>query len=357
MSDLKLDFPGLLKEKMKSGNVRYRVRLEGNPRKRVNLLVTPDHPDFQEFYLAARRGIQLKPESTPVERSVRGSIAWLIYKYMEHLEGRVHAGLSSPMTLKKKGLLLKKLRGTCGEYSSDIPTSEVIKIRDAMKDTPAFADSMVEAIRVMYRWAVERGICDVNPAIGVSKIDKGNGGAIPWTQDDLRQYKKFHPFGTNAYLCLTLFMFTACRIGDALFLGRNNEFERHGIRGIGWQPSKKGSAYVKIPMLPPLYKATRAMKVQGDRYLLTGDGQPFRSPDALGQRFRKWCREAGLENRSSHGIRKAAGHLLAQEGCTQYQIMCIHGHTEAKTSEVYTKGIERWKMAADAMQTFRKIEW
>ena len=180
---------------------------------------------------------------------------------------------------------------------------------------------------------------------------------MPWTIDDLRRYRDHHPPGTPAYLCLTLFMFTACRISDAVVLGRANEFKRNGVRTLKWQPSKKGSAPVEIPMLPPLYKATRTSVVQGRTYLLTAHGRPFRSPDALGQKFRKWCREAGLEGRSSHGIRKAAGNLLAEEGCTQYQIMSVHGHTQAKTSEVYTKGVERWKLAAEAMRVLEAMDW
>ena len=79
--------------------------------------------------------------------------------------------------------------------------------------------------------------------------------------------------------------------------------------------------------------------------------------EVLRNRFRKWCDAAGLEGLSSHGVRKAAGHLLAQNGCSQHPIMAIHGHTEAKTSEVYTKGFERWTLAADAMRTLEDMEW
>jgi len=64
-----------------------------------------------------------------------------------------------------------------------------------------------------------------------------------------------------------------------------------------------------------------------------------------------------LPNRSSHGIRKAAGHLLAQQGYSQYQIMTIHGHTQAQTSEIYTKGVERWKMANEAMMRLEGMDW
>ncbi len=110
-------------------------------------------------------------------------------------------------------------------------------------------------------------------------------------------------------------------------------------------------------MLPPLYRATRSIKIAGETYLLNSKGKPFATPDSLGQMFRRWCREAGLADRSSHGIRKAAGHLLAQEGCSQYQIMTVHRHTQAKTSEIYTKGVERWRMARDAMAALEALDW
>ena len=97
--------------------------------------------------------------------------------------------------------------------------------------------------------------------------------------------------------------------------------------------------------------------IVGPTYLLNEKGVPFGSPEVLRNRFRKWCDTAGLEGLSSHGVRKAAGHLLAQNGCSQHQIMAIHGHTEAKTSEVYTKGVERWTLAADAMRTLEDMEW
>lgn len=96
--------------------------------------------------------------------------------------------------------------------------------------------------------------------------------------------------------------------------------------------------FAKTPMEP---MARRAAKVQGETYLLNAKGVPFSTPDSLGAMFRRWCNDAGLDKRSAHGVRKAAGHLLAQEGCSQYQIMTIHGHTQAQTSEVYTRGAER----------------
>lgn len=81
-------------------------------------------------------------------------------------------------------------------------------------------------------------------------------------------------------------------------------------------------------MLPPLLKAARAQKVQGATYLLTAAGKPFSTAESLRNRVQKWCAAAGIEGKSSHGIRKAAAELLAEAGCTQHQIMALMVGTE-----------------------------
>lgn len=70
-----------------------------------------------------------------------------------------------------------------------------------------------------------------------------------------------------------------------------------------------------------------------------------------------WCRDAGLTGLSSHGIRKAAGHLMALHGATQYEIMAVHGHANASSSEVYTKGVERQRLAERANSRLASIDW
>jgi integrase len=111
-------------------------------------------------------------------------------------------------------------------------------------------------------------------------------------------------------------------------------------------------------MLPPLLKATRAATLQHPRaYLLTEHGQPFASSAAFSNRFRAWCDDAGLNHLSSHGIRKAAGELMAMHGATQYQIMAVHGHSSAKTSEVYTRGASRANLGAQGITLLAAMDW
>lgn len=354
---MKIDYPGLVVERLPSGNERYRVRQAGDPSKRVRIHVSPDHADFLEHYSAARAGIMTKAEDRP--QAIPNTVSWLIRKYLDAYEILVETGQQSPKTLKKKrGIFKKILKGEWANKRLNIPRQKIVEYQMSMARTPAAADDMVKAVRSMYNWAIDPAkICEVNPAMGIPNIDKGKGGAKPWTVADLQKFKKYHPPGTTPYLVLTILMFTACRIGDAALLGRDNEFTRQGVKGIGWQPTKKNSPFVEIPMIPPLYKATRLSNVIGPTYLLTWFGKPFATSESLGQSFIRWCKEAGLQNRSAHGIRKAAGHLLAVEGCTQYQIMAIHGHAQAQTSEIYTKGVERWGLATDAMKKLEGMEW
>lgn len=368
MVEMKLKYPGLIRDVLPSGNLRWLVRVEGNPRKRITLMVGPDHPQFHEAYAAARVGVSLRPTKTPVERAEPGTVGWLVDSYIGHLDRLIAAGQASPLTMKQRKPFAEELKAhtstsprSYGRAYRDlpmaIPQEELARFMDSFIATPGKAINMRKFLRAMFKWAVQRKYCTSNPAAGLEVDYKSQGGATPWTLADLEKFRACHPKGTQAHLTLSLFMFTACRIGDAITLGRANEIKLNGEPWLGWQPEKKGSSYVEIPILPPLLSAIRSQSVIGPTYLLTGYGKPFRSPEGLRNRLKKWCTEAGIPDRSSHGIRKAAGHLLSINGASQYEIMAVHGHANASTSEVYTRGVERQRLAASAASKLAGMDW
>ena len=354
---MKIELPGLLRERMPNGKFRYRVRVEGNPKRRIRIPISPNHRDFMEYYHAGRAGIVATIDARPEERAIPKSIAWLTYKHQAYLEGRVKNGLSSPHTLKKRRFLLRQLRDECGEYPMLMPTAAIVQYRDKLSDRPAWADSMVEAIRGMFRWAVETGLIDHNPALDIGRIDPGGDGAEPWTKVQLQAFRSFYPEGTQQHLVLTLLLFTAARISDVILLGADNEVMRNDVAHLRWQPIKKGSAEVDIPMTAALLRATRPVSIAGQPYLLTNRGKPYSTPDSLGGLFRRWCRDAGLSGLSAHGVRKSVGEILAEEHCSQYEIMAVHGHREARTSEIYTKRVQRQILATNAASKLDRLEW
>ena len=360
---MSVKLPGLWEEKNRNGSLRYRVRKEGDKSVKVSLPVGPDDPDFLHHYYAAREGRTW--DAAPEHDEVQRSLDWLTARHLKFLEDMVAANQMSAATLKQRRSILTRLcdftdpsGGRYGSFDMDAPTAAFIAVRDAWASRPGAADNLIKTVRAVYSWAMERDEIGYNPAVGIAPINKNpKGGATPWTPNDLRAFKAAHPKGTTAHLWLTIQAFTACRIGDALWIGRQQEKTIDGKLWLEFQPRKKGSAFVSIPMLPPLVEATRASKVVGPSYILNDKGLPFTSVEALRVRVQRWCKAAGLDNRSSHGVRKAMAELMAEAGSSQHQIMAVMAHTQARTSEVYTKGVQRRGLAAEGLHSLAALDW
>lgn len=346
---VRVNFPGLLEERLPSGAVRYRVRPEGVKAKRIRIHCAPGDPDFQRQYLAARRGEQPEPMKAASDYAKPKSIGWLVNLYLEFLSSRVKAGTMSHKTLKKKRNLLSRLV-LRPDREMAIPREKLLEMQDAMASTPAQADAFIEAVGVMYDWALERRHVASNPARGIKKVYEKGDGATPWKAADVRSFFATHRPGSKAHVAMSVLLWTGCRIEDLTVLGRAHECLIDGVEAIRWAPLKKGSTEVSIPLLPPLKAATRAPTVQGATYVLGRGGKPFASGDSMSAMFKRWCRDARLDHLSAHGVRKGLAELLAEMGCSQYEIMAILGHSEAKTSEVYTRRVERWKLARSAIE-------
>ncbi|WP_246683430.1 tyrosine-type recombinase/integrase [Mesorhizobium sp. B2-1-3A] len=346
---MKVDYAGLIEESLPSGNKRYRVRVEGNPKKRIPIHCGPGHDDFQRQYLAARRGEKSEPLKVASDYAKPKSIGWLVNTYFEYLTARVKAGTTSHKTLKKKRNLLNRLLAKPDRVML-IPQEKLMEMHDAMGATPAQADAFIEAVAVFYDWAIKRKHLKTNPARGIDPIYTKGDGATPWKAADVRAFFAKHKMGSKAHVAMSGLLWTGCRIEDLTILGRGYECVIEGIEALRWTPLKKGSSEVSIPLLAPLKAATRAPKVQGATYVLGRGGKPYSSGDSMSAMFKRWCQDAGLGHLSAHGVRKGLAELLAELGCTQYEIMAILGHSEAKTSEVYTRRVERWKLARQAIE-------
>jgi integrase len=343
MADMMHRYPGLYRDK---GG--YVVRAEGNPRrkKRLPAGVGPDHPDFLRLYHAARAG---QPAEATAPAPVRHSLDWLVAQYLAALEAECAAGNKHPLTLKQRRGFLRRFADMeaeghrHGSRHMAAPRSAVIGLRDAMQTAPHAANNAVKAVRAMYAWAIERDMVKDNPAAGVRRIGGQHTGATAWSAADIAQYRERHHTGSTARLALELLLYTGCRRGDVIRLGRHNE--RGGK--LEWQPAKRGSAPVSLP-LAPIEPMLRAIPVIGPAYLLTEWGRPFASPDSFARRFDKWCAQAGLTGRSAHGVRKALAGMARESGVPTEYLMALLGHTEARTTEIYAKGADRADMAAKA---------
>ncbi|MCZ6840267.1 MAG: site-specific integrase, partial [Alphaproteobacteria bacterium] len=112
---------------------------------------------------------------------------------------------------------------------------------------------------------------------------------------------------------------------------------------------KNNPKHREIPILPPLRAELDASPSGHLAYLVTEYGRPYASPNALGHRFKSWCRQAGLPHCSAHGLRKAGATFAAEQGATEHQLMAIYGWNSPKQAARYTEAANRKQLAADAM--------
>lgn len=340
----------------RGGRTLHRVRVEGQKRKRVTIPVGPDHPDFWPHYYAARAGREL-PAPAKTGKPPGKTLRKMVDGYLDWLKRQAEAGNMSLMTWRQRRSLLLRVcdmpddggARTMGEYSPDMPPAAMLHIQDQWGAKTAQADASMKALRAAYRWGIPRGWAPADPASAVVNVHSEKGGAVPWTSEDMAQFLARHPEGTMPRLWLLLAAFTGARLEDLSRLGRRHEVQRAGMTWLEWHPAKKGSAPVSLPMAPQLFEATRAMPVVGQAYLLLPSGRPWAGAPSLGNYVRRWTTAAGLERRSSHGLRKALGGLLATAGASEHQIMAVLAHTSPKTAAKYTRSANRAGMAAAAM--------
>jgi len=84
-------------------------------------------------------------------------------------------------------------------------------------------------------------------------------------------------------------------------------------------------------------------------YLVTEWGRPYASPKAFANRFKSWCRQAGLPHCTAHGLRKAGATRAANNHATEYQLMAMYGWDSPKQAALYTRKANRKRLAAEAM--------
>ncbi|WP_323766225.1 site-specific integrase [Marinovum sp.] len=370
------EFPGLCEEKTAAGSVRWRVRVEGEKRRKITIPVGPEHPDFQAHYEAARFGEKLK--ISPDARPVSGSLDELRERYVKWMEVQVQAGNLSQKTLesRERGLrqacdcLTPNGKARMGAVKASMPASAFSHIRDSFGAKTGAAATCLKALRAAYSWGEERGFPVGSPVFKLSNPHVSKGGAVPWTKEERKKFLDHHGPGTMARRWFLLASDTAGRIGDMHTLGPKNSQFRADQQVLSWQPSKKGSQPVEVPMSAELMMELAGLPDDAPAFLFTDNGKPFASSGSLDNRVRKWIIAAGLctveldaagkevkkATRSQHGLRKARAEEIAEQGGSVYEVMALLSHSDIKTAEIYTKKYERAALAKQAADRRRNLD-
>jgi integrase len=269
-----------------------------------------------------------------------GTLEWLIDRYRETTSWKTF----SPATRRQReNIFVNVIKSGGRSPYCEITKANIVAGRDRRAATPAQARNFLDAMRGLFKWALEAGLVSLNPAEGIKNPPRPKGdGFRPWTEADVAAYEERWPIGTRQRVWLDVLLYTGLRRGDAVRLGR-----QHVREGIAMIKTEKTGTAVALPILPVLAK-TLAVGPCGDLTFIAGaSGRPF-TKESFGNEFREACRTAGVAG-SAHGVRKIAATRAANAGATVPQLEAIFGWQGGAMASLYTRSADRQRLAVESM--------
>lgn len=327
------------------GNVRTYFRRKGQSK--IRLPGLPGSKEFMEAYQSALQSIG--GDASKKKGVARGSFRHLCIGYYSSPAFRQ---LDKSTQQWRRRALDEIAQKNGHKPVAYLQSTHIRKMRDEKAEFPSASQARLKALRALFRWAVEAGEAQHDPTRDVRALPINSEGHHTWSEDEIAQFEKRHPLGSNARMAMALMLYTAGRREDAVRLGpqhvRDNRIRFRQAKNEHVKPID-----VNIPIHEELAKVIEASKSGHLTFLVTAYGRPF-SPAGFGNRFREWCNEAGLPQCSAHGLRKAASVRLAEAGATPHEIMSITGHRSLEEVERYTRAAQRSKLADAGMARLKK---
>jgi integrase len=325
------------------GTVRYYFRRPGC--KNVRLPGTPGSAEFMQAYQAALAG-----ESVAVERVGLGKASGTVAATVRNYLGSAVFAALAPDTKRVRRNYLERFAEEHGDKNIKLLQREHVKaIINAKGATPGASRNLLAAIAVLMTFAVDSGLREDNPTIGIKRPRLSSGGFPAWSEDDIAAYETQHPIGTQARLALALLLYTGQRRADIIKMGR-----QHVRNGVITVRQQKTGTLLSLPIHSELQAVLDATPSQNLTYLTTSEGKPF-TPSAFSHWFQLRCDEAGVpKRRTAHGLRKAACRRLAEAGCSASIIASISGHKTLDEVSRYTKDADQLHMARQVMEAITR---
>jgi integrase len=346
---MKIKLKYVVEDVDRHGNVRVYFRRKGELK--VRLPGLPGTTEFMDAYRQAVAGQALAQVSgSSVGRKPGVStMRWLVETYY----GSAEFKRLDARTQRVRRLVLDRFCVADGNgakpYRQLLPR-HIRRFRDDRADRPEAANSLVKYLRQVFAVAVSNDLMDRNPAREVPYLQSGSTGFHSWAIEEVKQFEERHPIGCKARLAMALLLYTGQRRSDVVEMGAQHVHDGW-LRFTQVKNRSRRPVTMEIPIIPALQAIIDVTPSDGKSFLATAAGLPF-TANGFGNRFRKWCNEAGLPHCSAHGLRKAAAARLAEIGCTEHEIMAVTGHKSLKEVSRYTRAARQKVLAASGMAKF-----
>lgn len=322
--------------KDRHGHVRYYLRKPGLPR-----VALPGLPYSVEFMAAYHAGLAGKREPAGATRTQAGTISALAVAYYSSAD---YAGLAK-VTKATYRNVLERFRAEHGDKPAGLlQRKHVLGFVDAKAATPAAANALLKMLRILMRFALDRGMRADDPTLGIRRLRYASDGFRQWSEDDIALFEAHWPSGSRPRLAMVLLLYTGQRPGDVARMGR-----QHVQDGRLILTQRKTGTRLSLPIHAALRGELDQVQPGQLTFLLTEAGQGFSDAGFSGW-FSERARMAKLpDGCTAHGLRKAAARRLAEAGCSAHQIASITGHKTLKEVERYTRAADQQGLATSAL--------
>ena len=219
------------------------------------------------------------------------------------------------------------------------------------------AGMFLAASSVMFSWALRRRWLSINPAKGVKRPKLG--AISKWPDRAIKDFLGSDP-PQHLKLAFLMGLHTAQRLGDIV---RAKWVEIDLVKGLWTVTQSKTKMVVAVPLAHELRDALiMRMPIEGvqdgsggEVYVLSrADGKPHNARLLSGEIS---ARMRGLGHKVTfHGLRKTAAIRLAEAGCSVSEIAAITGHKTLAMVQLYTREVDRSKLAQHAMEKLNAQE-
>ncbi len=324
------------------GRVRYYFRRGHGAR--IALPGRPGTPEFILAYEAAIRGTSAEPVTPSL--AANGTFHRLAQVYFASPDFLRLA----PSTRRTYRSVIERMiieENIGHRLVREMTRAHVQRMLAKRASTPGAANSLLQKIKVLIRFAIDIGWRTDDPTVRIKKFSKGEFHT--WTEAELRQFEARWPVGSTERLAYSLLLFTGQRRSDVVEM-KWDDVDDGTISVVPIKTKRTSGAKLWIPIHPELARVLEASEVRGPTILRTAFGRAF-TGNGFGNFMADKIEQAGLLDRCvTHGLRKAAARRLAEAGCTANEIAAITGHATLQEVSRYTKAADQRRLAVAAMK-------
>jgi integrase len=304
-----------VKQTRAKGRVYYYFRTgQMDPRGREILarLPAPKDPGFGSAY-ASFMAARTRRASVAAESTVLLSVEQFcdLYERSPHFAGLAQG------SQRLYGFSLRYFRKMLPTApAGELERRDIVRLVDGRAEQPGAANSMLRAIRALYKWGRERGHVENDPCRDVAELPIGEHE--PWPDHVLKA--ALEADDDLVRLGVHLLFYSAQRIGDVVRMKRTDV--RDGRLEVIQQKTKRT---LSIPLHPALKRELDQLPPGIGYIVAQPNGRPM-TAQTLREALQEFAGRRGAKV-VPHGLRKNAVNALLEAGCSAAETASITGQS------------------------------